>query len=60
MLDNKWPLINHFTHSNDDKLGAIGARHILESDPPEVSYLLIISTLAEGSSGTKSDLRPTP
>ena len=53
-------LINHFTLDRDGETGAIVVRHILESEPPEVSYLLIIATRSEGSMGTKSDLRPVP
>ena len=33
---------------------------IVDSDPPEVGYLLINSPPAERSMGEKSDLRPTP
>jgi hypothetical protein len=33
---------------------------IVDSDPPEVGYLLIIRTLADRSTGKKSRLTPIP
>jgi hypothetical protein len=38
--------------------GAITASHILETDPPEVSYSLIIPNPRRGWIEKKSDLRP--
>jgi hypothetical protein len=58
--DTKCISINHLTHCRVCQAEAITSRQNLESDPPEVSYLLIIATLAEGLTGSESDLRPTP
>ena len=39
---------------------SVRASQFAGTDPPEVSYLLIIAPLADRSLGAKSDLRPVP
>jgi hypothetical protein len=46
-----------------DRVGeseVIWARHIVDSDPPEVGYLLIMETRAGRPTGEKSRLAPIP
>jgi hypothetical protein len=58
--NNKSLLLSYLECGRDGNEEVTRANQIVDSDPPEVGYLLIIATRADRSIGAKSRLAPVP